>query len=291
MSESEKPAERTGRWPLNIDTFLALLLLLALLLGWWGDHKRLANELVDARLDREMKSLQIQGLKNMDFSRSDSYRLSFSSKPFKERWTPSEFVNAVAENRDHEKKLELASGLYFADNASFDAVIEGLLPMVQSPSSQIRINAIEILKTQCRHDADKMKVHFAKFTDVLLPLLDESHQRVGEGAVALRALQEIGVSPSKDAINKVSSIMNDDDHPLAVLATLTVAKMDLSIRVGPRLIQLIDQKHESWVLAAKHLHEHLSKTEAYEYLKSKYRQEADDADQQTYIEAMNEIEW
>ncbi|PQO27008.1 hypothetical protein [Blastopirellula marina] len=59
MSESEEPAKRTGRWPLSIGTFLASFLLLALLLGWWADHQRLANELVDAKFDRELNLRQI----------------------------------------------------------------------------------------------------------------------------------------------------------------------------------------------------------------------------------------
>ncbi|PQO27009.1 hypothetical protein C5Y97_27530 [Blastopirellula marina] len=136
-----------------------------------------------------------------------------------------------------------------------------------------------------------MESHSAKFTDMLLPLLDESQKSIGKGTAALRALQEIGPNPSRPAYEKVAKIMNDDDHPLAVLATLTAGKMDVSLKVGPRLIDLIDQKHEDWALAAKHLHEHFPKAETYEYLKSKYREPKFGPNQLTLIEAMNEIEW
>lgn len=291
MSESEKPAERTGRWSLNIGTFLALLLLFALLLGWWADHQRLANELVDAKLDREVKSRQIQRLREDLFDARFQAFSSFSWETFESKWTPDTYVATVEENRDRDALPALSDALFLSEEASLDAVVERLIPKVLSPSSQVRFNALATLLAQYGHRSSRMEKHTQKLTDVILVRLRESKDNIEEVKTLLGALNSIGANPSQAAIDEVAKIMNDDDHPLAALATLTAGKMDVSLKVGPRLIDLIDQKHEDWALAAKHLHEHLPTAEAYEYLKSKYREPKFGPNQLTLIEAMNEIEW
>lgn len=291
MSESEEPVKRTGRWPLSIGTFLASFLLLALLLGWWADHQRLANELVDAKLDRELNLRQIQGLRKDRFDTRFQAFSSFSWETFESKWTPDTYVVAVEENRDRDALPALSNALFLSEEANLDAVVERLIPKVLSPSPQVRFNALATLVAQYSLHSSRMEKHTQKLTDVILVQLRESKDNVEEVKTVLDALNSIGANPSQAAIDEVAKIMNDDDHPLAVLATLTAGKMDVSLKVGPRLIDLIDQKHEDWALAAKHLHEHFPKAETYEYLKSKYREPKFGPNQLTLIEAMNEIEW
>lgn len=292
-SEPDHTPRRFRFWQLRLSTLLAIVLLSAVGMGWWSDHVRMAEELADVKLDAEMRFRQVKDLSGNSSATSYSVSrssVSFSGADFESKWTPTSFVKAVCEHGDHYNLWGMEEELSRADDSDFDAVFKQLVSLLPSAIPPLRSEILNILGVQYQLNSQRMQLYDSDFTKVLLKLLDNSQFDFDRGQDALCSLRLIGATESSDAIEKVKGIMENDDHPLAVEATITAVRLDPTIEIGPRLKQLVEIRHPQWSTAAESLHQHLPDEEVYEFLKSEYAQAKTENDKQTLVGALNKLD-
>lgn len=290
MSHSDEQSVPTRRWQLGLGTLLALILVLAIGLGWWTDRSRLADELATARLETEMQQRQISKFKDeLHVSPSGDIKDRINTDgDFNSTWTPATFVKTL-EGEDpgygfHQMQMDLGK----ADDVDFDATIERLIPLVQSANLRLRTNALEVLEGEFVVYPERMKPHKAKLTEALLPMLNQAEY--GEQVVddALSILMVMGTNPSKDAIAKVKEIMEDDNHPCVLRAVFAAEQMDSSISIVARLKELIETRHSCWKDAVQCFPYHVPEEEGNAFLKQQYSEVTTDQERALFIEALNE---
>lgn len=292
-SQSGDTQRRFRFWQLRLSTLLAIVLLSAAGMGWWSDHVRMAEELADVKLDAEMKFRQIQSFPRYSPLRrmSRSSRIIMMSEDLPLDWGPDDFISAVErEYDDGHISSGFASELAHAKEADFEATVQRLIPLMSSPQAHVRKNALSVLSGTFYFGYSRMRTHLGEFTDAAMKLFHQSGKGSDEQARVLAALQTAGANSSTSAVEMVTQVMNDNEHPLAVQAALTVAEMDPTIEIGPRLKQLVEIRHSQWSTAVESLHQHLPDKEVYEFLKSEYAQAKTENDKQTLAGALNKLD-
>lgn len=295
-SGSSEPGHTSRRfrfWQLRLSTLLAIVLLSAVGMGWWSDHVRMAEELADVKLDAEMRFRQIQSFPRYPPLRrmSRSSRIIMMSEDLPFDWGPDDFISAVErEYDDGHISWGFESELANTNKVNFDATVQRLIPLMSSPQAHVRQNALSVLKGTFYFDHGRMRNHLSEFTDAAMKLFQQSSKGSDEQVRVLAALQEAGTNSSTSAVEMVTQVINDNEHPLAVQATLTVTEMDPTIEIGPRLKQLVEIRHPQWSTAAESLHHHLPDEEVYEFLKREYAQAKTENDKQTLVRALNKLD-
>lgn len=227
---------------------LLLFVIVALVLGWWIDRRRLTKRI-------ELREKQIWGLKQPKGMGGPSEQNRFASA--------DEFLQVLRSARNENEFLEAAGPFALAEGAT--EALPGLMGLLRDPSPEIRSRSLTVLAWMGRRAA--------RAVPEVIPLLDDESSSVRANAMWM--LGECG-DAARDALPPLRRRMMDDDSPEAAFATETVSKIDSSADVGDRLRQLLHNKlpGNRWT-AAQHLPEHVEAAVARRLLEARYEIEDD----------------
>jgi len=242
---------------LGIKSALFLVLLIGLGLGWWSDRGRLARELADSEIQREIQDRQIGILRQTVSSRlirpsPPTYDLR---GPFT---TPDHFIERVRSIQSDAKTWTTP----LADaGRNYEATVTKLLFLLEDADPNARHNACKVLREQYRHRSRwRIEKHSERVVRDIAEMLKLSDPA---GAVTREAIELLAIIGKDLGTIKaaLSPIMEDDKHPQAVTATIAWGKVFPRVDVAPRLTELIYAENVEWESAAIALLDHRSAQE------------------------------
>jgi hypothetical protein len=221
----------------SIQGLFLVLLICAVLLGWWRDRQRLAEELrrAQAMLDA------LQGASRSHQSKAGSGVPYVRPEPPNKCATPEEFIKALREIKNwYEFADETADP--FVKTPVADKTIPMLIELLRDPKPEIRWRALSTL--------GKIARHAETIVPAVIPLLKDDHDNVRWHAAC--ALSHFG-RDAQAAVPALWEQINDDSSPIAAWAADMLRKIDPNADVEPRLIALLnrgDQKNRERALSA-----------------------------------------
>jgi hypothetical protein len=204
----------------GLRSLLAFIVIVATLLGWWIDHRRLVNRI-------DLFEIQLELLQGQVRERT----VSGPPATFQSRFaTAAEFVSFLQIEEDWYKfDKELGP---FVETSGADDAVEPLLALLDDPHPEIRWRSLCALGRLKRQ------------SDVVLPALIQSlgDSDPNVGWHAAYALGEFG-EEARDAIPALREKMMDDDSQIATFSAMILNRIDPTQDIGPRLSQLTRNKH------------------------------------------------
>ncbi|PQO44842.1 hypothetical protein [Blastopirellula marina] len=292
MSDSEASSGKVRTWQVPLSTLFMFVLMFGLVLAWWTERSRIQRELDDLRLETEIQSRLIS-----QATPRDNFPLGprYFREPVREGTTDS-FIQAI-EQGNARSILQMDLSLSSAEDSVFKPIMERLVPLLElGPEAEgvaPQSCTLQVLKEQQIYSRNpaRMKPYQADITEKILAILNSLEQQQHNPRTvsdAFEVLRKFGPNSSAEAIQAMTDMMEDDQHPWAVKAAFSVQAMDPKLSIGPRLMELIEVRHPDWQAAAMDLSEYVPAQQAKDFLKAQYA-EASPADQQIIIQAIGKI--
>ncbi len=232
----------------SLRSVFVLFFIVAILLGWWIDRRRLTKLL-------ELREKQIWHLQQDPGHGGSLEQSRFTSA--------DEFLQALRDARNENEFMEV-TGPVVATDVAVEA-LPGLIDLLSDPESEIRGRSLIFLAW--------MGPRAARAVPEVIPFLDDESEVVRYNAMWM--LGECG-DASRDALPQLCRRMMDDDSPEAAYATSIVSKIDPTADVGDRFCQLLHNKLavNRWT-AAQYLPDHVEADVARRLLEARYEIEDD----------------
>ncbi len=255
--------------------------MIALILGWLVDHRRMDDRIAKLEVQNQIYERQFADLQTRLDTQLMGLQMIYT-------WAnATEFIQALTSVEDRDRFLEMAPSLAKADSTVLDESVQQLLGLIDSPEEEIRIRAVITLRFLQELGNDRMQRHAEAAANKLAALLeDSSTDVVGE---TLYALKSFG-SASSPALGNLNHKMMNDEEWYAPGAALAVHAIDPSVDIGPRLIELITSEHPNWYTAAFHLPKHVPAERARQVLTALFERMKSEGDRNAVIQALNQIE-
>lgn len=260
---------------LSLRDLIWLILMTCLSLAWWLDHSKLTNRC--GMYERQISNLQKSLSVNPGFG-------GFQEPAF--QGTTDHFIQVLTTGTESDS-LQAASSL---GRAELPLIQESVLRVIQllqdHPDEEVRKRAVITLRFCQQLAPDKMKNQAQVVVPALLPLLDDPSLLVsGEAIFALRAF-----GPAANlSIEKLTTIMADDEHYWAGWAAMALHDIDPSIDIGSRLLELIGRKHQDWKTIASYAHQYVPADKLRSFLEQMYAQAETEEERMTIVTALNKI--
>jgi hypothetical protein len=283
----------TARWfpRFGLRSLLVVVLLAAVLLGWYADHRRQAEALRRAQVEIEIYERQTEQLKMLLAQSGAGMRMIFL-------WASADdFIQALIDTDDENEFYGIAGSLGSSDETVMDEAVQRLITLLADPNERTRSRSVitlRFLKEQSHTQVlpgsqtvlEQIQSRYADaITRGLVPLLDN---RQPSGAEAYYALRAYGPD-ARAALEVLREKMADDSNYYAAQAAEAVHAIDPTTDIGPRLIELIEKQHPDWQTAAAALGKHVPPAEARRVLTALYDRLENESDRQVVISSLNSI--
>jgi len=263
-SNKSESTERPRRCSLqfSLRSLFLLFLIVALVLGWWIDRRRLTKRI-------ELREKQIWLLEQPKGMAGPTEQNRFASA--------DEFLQVLRSARNENEFLD-AAGPFAATDVAIEA-LPGLRDLLRDPDPEIRSRSLTVLAWMGRRAA--------RAVPEVIPLLEDESPLVRGNAMWM--LGECG-DAARDALPALRRRMLDDDSPEAGFATATVSKIDSSAEVGDRLCQLLHNKLPAnrWT-AAQYLPDHVEASVARRLLEARHEIEDDPTTRDIIAMSLNRL--
>ncbi|RCS52869.1 hypothetical protein DTL42_08550 [Bremerella cremea] len=237
---------RPTRWG-QLLRFAAGGLVLAIAAGWAIDHRKQQQQLEPIRKQWSEKHAEFNHLR-------DQLLLDEALQRF-ESWQQIVFV---IDNIDHFQLFErLARKLERADDAVFTEAVPKLITMLDDPQELHRQRAWRLL--QCAKESPRFAPFESSYQEGVVALLRHPSIRGYSKLLPWLGKQKLN---SPEVLAGLRERMMDDRDPFAPHAAYTLAELDPTADIGPRLLQLIELKHSQWQSILHRLPKYLPKEEA-----------------------------
>ncbi|PQO27024.1 hypothetical protein [Blastopirellula marina] len=241
-------------WPRTIQ-IAAGLLVLGLIAGWVVDHYRQQVRLAPLRSDLAAQEGQFKEL----------LRIWIEAREFDGYASWQDIVKSIESAAPYPVFEGQAGSLRSASDAVFEEAIPKLIAMFDHADDLHRQRAWRLL--QCASESPR----FAPF---------ESSYRTGVAALlrhpSILAYNKLLPWLTKQKLNSPEVLaglrmrMMDDNDPFAPNAAYTLAQLDPTVDIAPRLLQLIEMKHSRWESIIHQLPKYMPEEEAWAIFE-KYR--------------------
>lgn len=201
----------------SLGHLLLLTLAIAVALGWWLDHRRLAarNDLFQLQVERLQFSL--------DESRHQMAVLP--AERFSRFASGGDFLEVLDPQVDwYEFQDELA---LFAKSQVAANAVPLIIQRLNDPDPEVRTRSLAALGA--------IKLRPNEVVPAVMVCLDDPFPNASWHAAD--ALGQFG-SDAKSAVSPLEAKFRDDHSTIATHCGLTLVRIDPSINIGPRLIQL-----------------------------------------------------
>lgn len=255
---------------------------MAVALAWYVDHRQASQRLRQAELQIAIYERQFADLQRRLAERGGAGAQTLHY------WNDAdEFIEALTAADDEEQFLDFAPSLAKSDAPVLDQAIEQLVGLFEDANEQTRRRAVIAVRFLQQLDPTRMQPHADAVVMGLIPLLNDPSS--GVAGETLFALETFGPSaePARDALERH---MADDRQWWAPQAALTLAAVDPSVDVGPRLIELVERKHPNWYRAAFALPKHVDPKRARSVLTELYDNVDTEGDRSAIVQALNQIQ-
>ena len=217
MSDTTVRPKRSGWFRFSLGHLLLLTLVVAVGLGWWLDRRRLAIRIdlyrlqvgrLQEALDQSRHSMLVQSAKNES---------RFASG--------GDFLEVLDPQVDwYEFQDELA---LFAKSPAAENAVPLLIQRLNDPNGEVRTRALASLGEIKLRPAEAVPAIAARLNDPV----------TNAGWHAANALGEFGPE-AQSAVSALDARFHDDQSPIATECGLVLIKIDPTIDIGPRLIEL-----------------------------------------------------
>ncbi len=245
---------RRSRW-LRILKIGAVLLVLGLIAGWAVDHRRQQVRLNPLRTElagqhAQFKKLQGELLQARYFDGFD-------------RW--EEIIEAIESSVPYPVFERQAEDLAESSDAVFDEAIPKLIRMLDDSGDVRRQRAWRLL--QCARESPRFSRYEASYRTGIVALLH--HPSIRGFSKLLPWLSEQKMN-SPEVLAGLQARMMDDNDPFAPYAAYTLAELDPTADIAPRLLEMIETKHSQWKAIIHRLPNYMPEDEA-QAIFEKYR--------------------
>jgi hypothetical protein len=256
----------------------ALITMIALILGWIVDDRRMRSRIVELELKDQIYERQFAELRR----RLDKHEFGVQTWYF---WaSATDFIQALKLMDDRQRFDAMAPSLARANSDVPDESVRQVIGLLDSQEEEVRSRAVQTLIYL--QNSEAMKPYVEAAVDELVPRLgDTSSIVVG---LTVHALGSFGPA-SRPALDELRRMMMNDEEWYASHAASAVAAIDPSIDIGPRLIELATAKRANWPQAACFLPKHLPPERARQVLTAFYESMESEGDRNTIIQILNEI--
>ncbi len=218
-------------WWALVSRTTAGLLLLGLAVGWGVDRMQWQESLqplqiIAAEKQAELDALQARMYQIETFDGFDSL----------------EEVLHVIDYVQPESVFEKQShSLHRAEDPVFDVTVPRLIEMLDDEQSSRRQRAWRLL--QVVRGGKRFVPYEKAYRDGLAKML---HRRSVVGFNKLLPWLRDAQVTDKAILDGLRSRMMDDEDRFAPMAAYTLAELDPTVDIGPRLIEMIESKHSQW---------------------------------------------
>ena len=257
------PPQRRSLIRFSLRDMFALVVVVAVALGWWVDRHRLTKRI-------ELREKQIWHLQQQP--------RGFSGAPDENRLSSvNEFLNLLR-HADENEFMDKA-GPFAATDLSIEA-LPGLVDVLRDPDAAVRAKSLQVLTW--------MGPRAAKAIPDVIALLDDESSSVR--CLAMAMLADCGPA-SQDALPVLRTRMMDDRSPDAAFAAATVAKIEPSASVGERFCQLLSNglAVNRWT-AAQYIPDYVEPGVAKELLEARYDVEDDPTTRAMIAMSLNRLD-
>ena len=254
----------------RLQTLLAAVLVVSLLLSWWIDHGKLSSRI--ELLKQEIQLLQRQ------IPRSSGPGWGFAGPPPQNQYASGEEFLDALRNAQQTNDFMLTTG-GFTDTPMADEVVPNLIDLLDDPDEDIRSRAIQVLGWigRCGDQA----------APKMISLLDDESWLIR--VQAMFALEQFGEA-GQTAIPALRAQMMDDDCISAANAAMALNRMDPSVDIGPRLIELLKSRHmETRHQAVQSLSRYVEPSVVKRLLTNMYENEEDSNVRRAIVETLSNI--
>jgi HEAT repeat protein len=247
---------------------LLLTLVVGLVLGWWFDRRRVVKR-------NELLQLQVEQLKSFANDAQRSVGV-IPAERFSRFATGGDFMEVLDPQVDwYEFQDELK---YFAGSPAAKNTVPLLIEKLDDPSGEVRTRALASLGV--------FKQQPAKVIPAITTRLHDPFPNAAWHAA--NALGEFGAQ-ARSARDALEAIFHDDKSSIAAHCGLMLAKVDPSIDIGPRLIELTQNPiRHNRLRAAQALPDHVKPDVARSVLTRLFETEQDKEIQYIIVFALNQ---
>jgi len=222
LSSSPPPRPRRSPWRFGLGSLLMVVLVIAMGLAWWRDHRRLASQL-------ELANMRLRSLERRVWESkfSGGFVIPTNEPDLRERFPTAEAYLAFLQSG---ADFDAVQDTFWPLNRSSlrEEVLPGLLNLLDSPDARSRKNAAQALQY--------VKSNPEQVIPKLVARLDDSDWQVAW--YAARTLGEYG-SEASEAVPALEKHMQDDNSPIVARATFALKEIEPMRDIGPRLLQLV----------------------------------------------------
>jgi hypothetical protein len=252
-----------------------LMLVVGLGLTWWLDRSRIQNR-------SEMYASQVAGLQRLVNERS-----GFTIRSLAFEGSDQEYIAALRKPKSEETFYEQTRSLSEADEGLIQATVPQIIALLNDPDDEVRRRSAIALRFLHELSPAKVAPSAATSVDGLIPLLDDTNTTVVVETII--TLGSLGPA-ARPALERLQRRAADDEDFYAARAAMAVHEIDPSVNIGPRLVELVKQKHPDWLTIAFYLPRYVPADEAKELLTAMYDSSDNKSDRQRLVNALNQVE-
>lgn len=292
---------RTGRrLQVGLRSLLYIVLLAAIGLGWFRDHRQMEVERLRRPLELAICEEQIVDMTQRllpDFFAYGRYSVWPPTKRTPEQlfpWKAVEFLdllhslpldNPMIQGISSEHEFEVfASMIIRSPDDVYDEAITGMFLFSRSEDSNVRRGMAVAMRKELDDPRNRIEPYRGRITQELILLLNDAAPDVRREAM----LALVGAE-AREALESLRSIASNQEDPIAIHAAIAVAEIDPTPHSVREVKELIVRRQEEWTDAVTKLPSLLSATEAESFLRGQYAEAKDDADRRVFVKAINDV--
>jgi HEAT repeat protein len=283
MTSSSSASMSPRGFRFGLRSVLVAVFVVGIVLAWWVDRSRLREEVRRAQLQNEIYERQFVVLQRR-LKEAHSRGFWQTARP------PGPTADAILEHLksdiDDDLFLQVAPRLSDADDTEAAAAIPRMLVLLEDERPDTRRRAVILLRFFQQESPERMQPHAEQVVAALIPLIEDDNTSVkGETILTFRYFG----ATAAPAVSALRRHMDDDESSYAPLAARSIHRIDPSVDIGPRLIELVERKHRNWYSAACELPKHVEPERARAVLTRLYDSMEKESDRKAVIEAMTQI--
>jgi len=264
---------------LRLSTLLVLMLLIGVMFAWYADHRRQVARQQKLETQTKMQGEQIAILQKQAARQGASAGIFYY-------WASADQFIASLKQAEDENFLQMAPSFSRADGPAFKAGIEQVIELLGSDVLQEKKRAITAISFMLQANKERMVPFGEAAVARLTPLLRDPDSGVQGETIGV--LGRFGPQ-AKGALPELKKIMLDDKDHWAAFSARSVALIEPSEDIGPRLIELIERKHRGWYTAAVELPQHVSAEVARKVISKRYEAAENDVERNMAVHALNRV--
>ena len=271
-----------SRFQFGLRSTLTLLLIVGLVCGWYVDRRAFQARLRKADTRIVMQDFQIEELK----ARLDLMGRSSPGMTLYFWASTNEFIEMLHENEDDNSCTNMMSS--FAKTGNLEELMRRVPELLQDPNARTRERTITVLRFSRHQRPAALQPFLSQVVAELTNCLDDEDPEDRVRGSAIYALGFLGADASP-ALPKLQELLADDNFWFNSSAADAISKIDPSVDVTTRLIELIDKQPRNWQQSASVLARCGDPERAREYLSKLYAEAETEADQKQIVSWLNEI--